>query len=462
MPPATPGAAAPPAGQRPPAAAEKSLIRQAEIVPVRVDQLIEGRQLQYPIRDRQGLLLLAAGATIKERFKELLRGRGVQVVLLHEADAKTAIETPAAEPAPAPVTRVALNSDLAGRLDRMVDSGNLFAGTNGPQFKDRLVDRGCTAYNSEQRALLVNQHQATCSLLDGMIKSAMHGEMLDGKEIASVVGSYLVQFCFDADCVLDVANQARGFAALAEQSLHTSLLSIALGIELGLSEDDIRTIGLAGLFHDWGMTKISEQIRNANRVLTRTEFAEIQKHPLYTLELLQRVSGLPPDVAMICYQAHEQPNGRGYPRGRQHDEIHPGARILHVADAYCALTAPRPFRLPLTPYAAVECLVRNAKDRSFDPEVVRGLLHVVSLFPIGSYVVLDDASMARVVRRNGNNFAQPIVQIVRLSDGTRVDPAQPPIIVDSATDGRKIVKAMASPGRQEVALRPELQTLRRI
>src|SRR5215510_9583859 len=136
MPPATPGVAAPPAGQRPAADAEKSLIRQAEIVPVRVDQLIEGRQLQYPIRDRQGLLLLAAGATIKERFKELLRGRGVQVVLLHEADAKTAIETPAAEPAPppAPVTRVALNSDLAGRLDRMVDSGNLFAGTKGPQF----------------------------------------------------------------------------------------------------------------------------------------------------------------------------------------------------------------------------------------------------------------------------------------------------------------------------------------
>jgi HD-GYP domain-containing protein (c-di-GMP phosphodiesterase class II) len=463
--PATPGAAAPSAGQRPAAAAaEKSLIRQAEIVPVRVDQLIEGRQLQYPIRDRQGLLLLAAGATIKERFKELLRGRGVQVVLLHEADAKTAVDTPAAEPATAPpaVTRVALNSDLAGRLDRLVDSGNLFAGNKGPQFKDRLVDRGCAAYNSEQRALLVNQHQATCSLLDGMIKSAMHGGMLDGKEIASVVGSYLVQFCFDADCVLDVANQTRSFAALAEQSLHTSLLAIALGIEMGMSEEDIRTIGLAGLLHDWGMTKISEQIRNANRVLNRNEFAEIQKHPLYTLELLQRVSGLPPEVAMICYQAHEQPNGRGYPRGRQHDEIHPGARILHVADAYCALTSPRPFRLPLTPYAAVECLVRNAKDRSFDPDVVRALLHVVSLFPIGSYVVLDDASMARVVRRNGNNFAQPIVQIVKLSDGTRVDPAQPPIIVDSATDGRKIVKAMASPGRQEVALRPELQTLRRI
>jgi hypothetical protein len=253
----------------------------------------------------------------------------------------------------------------------------------------------------------------------------------------------------------------RDFAVLAEQSLHTSLLAMALAIEMGMGESEIRTIGLCGLLHDWGMTQVPAEVRNANRVLNRTEFAEIQKHPLYTLELLQKISGIPPEVPLICFQAHEQPNGRGYPRGRRLPEIHPAARILHVADAYCALTSRRPFRLALTPYASVECLVRNARDRAFDADVVRALLRVLSLFPIGSYVMLNDASMGRVIRRNGNHFATPIVQIVRRPDGSRIDPAQQPMIVDALHDRRKIVKAIPTPGRQETALRPELQMLRR-
>jgi hypothetical protein len=125
------------------------------------------------------------------------------------------------------------------------------------------------------------------------------------------------------------------------------------------------------------------------------------------------------------------------------------------------LTSPRPFRLPLTPYAAVECLVRNARQKSVDPEVVRSLLHVISLFPIGSYVVLSDTSVARVIRRNGNQFSCPLVQLVRRPDGSRIDTAHEMLVVDTAEDDRKIVRAISTPGRQEIALRPEVQTLRR-
>jgi HD-GYP domain-containing protein (c-di-GMP phosphodiesterase class II) len=419
--------------------------------------LVEGRRLRHPLLDRQHMLLLAAGAMITTRFKELLSDRGVQEVLLHEDDAAVA-EAPTGFTSAASVP---LTSELTARLDELVNSGSLFAAAAGPQFKDRLTARGSAPYNAEQRALLVKQHDATCSMLDGMVKSALHGGAIDGDQIANAVGSYLVQFCFDADCVLDVASQARNFAALAQQSLHTSLLGMALAIEMGLAEADVRTIGLCGLLHDWGMTKVPEQIRSATRVLNRQEFAEVQKHPLYTVELLERINEIPPQVPLICFQIHEQPNGRGYPRGRHHDDIHPAARILRVADAYCALTSPRPFRLPLTPYGAMECLVRNARDRSYDPDVVRALLHSISLFPIGSYVVLDDASMARVIRRNGNHFAAPIVQVVRRPDGSRLDPAHTPVIIDAASGVRKIVKAMPTPGRQETALRADLQILRR-
>jgi hypothetical protein len=452
-----------PAGKRGTAPVESVSHAGAESVRVHVDKLIDGRKLFYPIHDCKGVLLLAAGATITDRFKGLLRARGIQEVMLHKADAGSIPESPPVElpPASQPPAGVALNPELTARLDELVDSGRLFTAQSGPPFKERLVAHGCTGYDPEQRGLLLKRHSETCALLDGLIKSAVHGAAVPGEKIAAVVASYLADFCQDADCVLDVANQARGFAALAEQALHTSLLGMALAIEMGMGEDDIRTVGLSGLVHDWGMTRIPEETRNANRILSHAEFEEIRRHPLYTLEMLQRMSGLPPLVPLICYQVHEQPDGGGYPRGRRKEEIHPGAQILHVADAYSALTAPRPFRLALTPYAAVECLLRNARDKLVDAEVVRALLNVISLFPIGSYVLLDDTSMGRVIRRNGNQFSAPLVQLVRRSDGTRVDPAHDSVIVDTSADNRKIVRALPTPGRQETTLRPELQTLQR-
>jgi len=444
--------------------AEIVSLDEAGKVLVRVTKLVDGRKLFFPIHDRKGVLLLAAGATITDRFKDLLRARGIQEVMLHEADARGAQET---SPVELPIavhhdSVVPLNPELTARLDELVDSGRLFAAEASPPFKDRLVAHGCTGYDPEQRGMLLKRHSETCTVLDSMIKSAMHGAALPGEEIAEVVANYLIEFTVDADCVLEVASQARGFAALAEQALHTSLLGMALAIEMGMGEDDVRTVGLAGLVHDWGMTRIPEQTRNASRVLSHLEFEEIRKHPIYTLQMLQRISGLPAAVPLICYQVHERPDGSGYPRGRRREQIHPGAGILHVADAYSALTLPRPFRLALTPYAAVECLVRNAKDRTVDPDVVRALLNVISLFPIGSYVILNDTSMGRVIRRNGTQFSAPIVELVRRSDGTRVDPAHESLIVNTAHDDRKIVRAMPTPGRQETTLRPELQTLRRI
>src|SRR5437764_11964815 len=165
------------------------------------------------------------------------------------------------------------------------------------------------------------------------------------------------------------------------------------------------------------MAHVDPVICNARRVLSRAEFLEVQKHPIYTLEILRTLSGIPNIVPLICYQVHERPNGTGYPRGRSRDTIHPCARILQVADSYLALTSERSFRQALMPHAAMECLLRQASDNLIDGDAFRGLLRVLSLFPIGSLVKLSDGSTARVLRRNGTNYQSPIVLIVEDKHG---------------------------------------------
>jgi hypothetical protein len=93
-----------------------------------------------------------------------------------------------------------------------------------------------------------------------------------------------------------------------------------------------------------------------------------------------------------------------------------------------------------------------AKTRDVDGEMVRALLHTLSLFPIGSYVTLDDGSVARVLRRNGDKYTTPIVQIVQDAQGDAVPPDRDEAIVDLSEGERRIIQALPTPGRDEAAL----------
>ena len=424
-----------------------------------VAELVVGRRLQFPIYEPGGLLLLAEGSIVTARFKQLLVTRGIRAVVLSQSDADGMKSQ--AEPEVCLPVISQIDNDLTKKLDAMVESGQLFMKEAGPPFRDRIIQHGCNGYSRERRDLLVKEHAETCSALDAMIKAAVNGEPPSAEKVAAVVAHYMTNLTSDADCALDVARQAGHYAELAEHCLQMSLLGMAIGIEMGLAEEDIRNIGLSGLFHDWGMALVSPQIRHASRLITRAEFLEIQKHPIHTLEFLRSVAGIPSFVPLICYQVHERTDGTGYPRGRERDNIHPCARILHVADVYLALISPRPFRKPLMPYAAIECLLRQVREKMVDAEVVRALLHVLSLFPIGSLVRLSDGSTARVLRRNGSNYSSPIVLIVEDANGDPTDSLDESQIIDPSRHNLRIVEALASPDRSEVGLSPDIQVLNR-
>jgi HD-GYP domain-containing protein (c-di-GMP phosphodiesterase class II) len=419
-----------------------------------------GRQLRHPIYDKGGLLLLlAAGAVVTPRFKELLVSRRVENVLVSRTDAANMSVRRRSEKSAS--ESVVLDSDLARKIDALIDADMLFKAEGGQKLKDRLVLHGCQGYDPQKREALLREHEETCAVLDHMVKSAAHGERLDGRDIAAVVTNYLKYLTLDTDCLLAIARQIRRYARFADHCLQTSLLGMALGIELGMTEPQIRNIGMAGLLHDWGMTRVPRKLIDAPRVLTENEFIEIRRHPTYTLDLLQRVAGIPRQVPLICYQVHERPNGTGYPRRRVGKNTHPCARILNVADVYIALTSPRPFRKALTPYAAIQLLLYDAHEHLADPTVVRALVHVLSLFPIGTLVELSDGGTARVLRRNGNNYASPIVQLVQDNTGAAVDSQDQSQIFDPAERQLQIARVLPGPDDCEVGLSPVLLTLKR-
>ena len=332
----------------------------------------------------------------------------------------------------------------------MIDSVLFSPGESGPAVRDSMVIHHRRAYDPEQRERLSSQHREACDGLNSMMFNAVQGGEVDGQEVGQLAATSLESMMKDCEAAITVASDADE-KGVSEQSLQTSSLGMAIGIEMGLDAESVRTIGATGLVADWGMMYLPPGIRGAKRQLDERELFEIQKVPTFTANMLHKTSGLPRQVLPIAYQIHEKTDGTGYPRGRDASSIHLFAKILHVADLYTGLTAPGPNRQPAMPYAAMEIIVREANSASIDVDVARALLGVLSLFPIGSYVALGNGSVARVLRRNGEDYSHPVVRIVVDAGGNRVAPDNENAIIVPSERHVEITQALPRPGRKELS-----------
>jgi putative nucleotidyltransferase with HDIG domain len=129
----------------------------------------------------------------------------------------------------------------------------------------------------------------------------------------------------------------------ATHSEGVATIAVGIGRELGMKDDEIRTLRRAGLLHDIGKLGVSNLILDKPGRLTDREMVEMRKHPRYTAEILERV-GRFREFAGIAASHHERLDGTGYHRGITADRLCPLSRVLAVADIAEALSAERPYR----------------------------------------------------------------------------------------------------------------------
>jgi len=144
-------------------------------------------------------------------------------------------------------------------------------------------------------------------------------------------------------------------------------LACAIAKKMGLSEDQITGLRLAGLIHDIGKVRVPTEILTHPNGLSEAEFNMIKVHPLVGYEILKKMESSWP-IAEIVYQHHERMNGSGYPAGILAHEIALEARILAVADVVEAMASHRPYRPARGLDKALDEISRN-RCILYDPEV---------------------------------------------------------------------------------------------
>ena len=161
----------------------------------------------------------------------------------------------------------------------------------------------------------------------------------------------------------------------AGHSERVSVLSVAIGRSLRLRDEEIEIIRLGALLHDIGKIGVPDAVLLKPTALTPAEFDIIKQHPGAGARILQSVPFLAPHIPIVELH-HERPDGKGYPHGLRGDEIPIAAHIVHVADAYDAMTTARAYRGARHPAAALQELWHFA-GTGFHAEAVGALATVL-------------------------------------------------------------------------------------
>jgi HD-GYP domain-containing protein (c-di-GMP phosphodiesterase class II) len=256
------------------------------------------------------------------------------------------------------------------------------------------------------------EHEAAVRSLERHIQLLAEREPISVTPLESLITAALDRMREDIDLFLALIANPYYTRSVGRNSFHVAGLALAIGAYLGLDQRALSELGLGCALHDVGMLALEDNCHLRKRRLGPAEFVSITNHPIHTMTALKPYfSQLPPASRMVAYQTHERCDGSGYPRGRTADQIHDLAKIAAVADSFIAMVSPRPHRDGIVPYYAIKSLLRDVQLGMYDSRAVRGLLHAVSLFPIGSMVGLTPRLIGRVIRSNVEQYDKPIVEL---------------------------------------------------
>ena len=230
---------------------------------------------------------------------------------------------------------------------------------------------------------------------------------------------------------------------LVTHSMRTTVLAIAIALQLHMPLSKMIDLGVTSILHEIGMLRLPPQIYMTDKKLTPGERSQILKHPVLGYTIVKDLS-FPLNIQLGVLEHHEKENGTGYPQKKAGDKISNNAKIISVACSYEAISSPRSYKTGRSTFEAIVELLQN-RERSYDDSIIRGLLYTVSLFPIGSYVYLSNRKIAQVIDTNPDNPKTPIIQYLteKEADGS-------PKVSPTGSNGINIVRILSKEEEKDI------------
>lgn len=276
------------------------------------------------------------------------------------------------------------------------------------------------ARNREVRARARETYDSGVAAMREIEAQAKLGRVMEVGALQRVVESVLDNLLQDPAAVIGLTAIKGHDDYTLNHSLNVCILALSLGSALGLSSDELRSLGLAALLYDIGKVRIPESILAKPGPLTADEWHVVKQHTEEGADLLKRLQLADKMPMIVAFEHHQRHDLMGYPEPAANAEQHLFSKIVAVCDAYDAMTTMRPFRREIRPDKALAVLMQG-RAKAYDPDVTKALVAMLGIYPMGAVVKLDDGSTAVVYRVNSDDLLHPRVKLLADDAGRWLD-----------------------------------------
>lgn len=270
--------------------------------------------------------------------------------------------------------------------------------------------------NSENDYLIVNndifleKYERFADRTRLIFNNARFGKKLVVSEIGEIVNEMVEEIVKSNNILARLRQIEEDNDYTFQHSLDVSMLATMIGKWLGYSNVELKQISLAGLFHDIGKVKISDNIMYKPGRLTESEFELVKKHTIFGYNLLNETIGISKNVALGALQHHEREDGSGYPLGVKSKNIHEYAKIVAVCDIFDAMTTERVYKKKQSPFLVAEHIISNSFG-ILDARIASVFTNNISNFYVGNVVKLNCGDIGEIIYIHKEMPTRPLVKV---------------------------------------------------
>lgn len=240
------------------------------------------------------------------------------------------------------------------------------------------------------------------------------------KSIGQLVSNIIEEILDNKNCMFNIVDLKSFDDYTYFHSVNVTVLSVVLGMGMGLTKEELYKLGLGALLHDIGKVFIPLEILNKPGKLSEPEYEKIKEHAFLGYKYLKDNFDIPITSYVSALQHHERYDGNGYPNKLVGEGISKFGRIMAVADVYDAMTSDRPYRIGMLPSETVEYIM-SGTGNMFDPKVIDIFSKKVAPYPVATKVILSDKRVAYVAENYESFGLRPLLKVVSENE-TPVEP----------------------------------------
>lgn len=276
--------------------------------------------------------------------------------------------------------------------------------------------------------------------INNLFRDFKNNEKLNLNLVSDKIKDMIKQVKTEPTYILRLASLPdNGHDYMVTHATKTTILSLAMGDKIKLPQHKLVELGISCLFHEIGLLKLPERLYNGTGAINDDERKALSTHTILSFRILKALN-VSRDVLLGVLEHHEREDGSGYPQKLLDHKISLFGKIIAIACSFDAQITDRPFRKGKDAHNSLLNMMQQI-GILYDEKLIKLLVSLLTIYPLGCYVQMENGAVARSIDYNPDNPTYPVLQQITTTSNSLL--TERPIFSLSEENNSQVKKVLS-------------------